>query len=189
MRSGPHVGDVQYCSNDVEAAPLATIFSLYLLGIHLILYSGLLYFILLSLPCALIASVSQLSLPILCSSLSLALFLSRASFRRSESANEKNEETFSSFSLNSWKTPKMDREQYEIWFLFRRMEIASHESNVSSSRNIACIESIGISGISNYPCALAIESAWTCNARIVRRLFRQFRPIKLFSTYVTGAFP
>lgn len=36
-RSGPHVGDVQYCSNDAEAAPLATIFSLYLLGIHLVL--------------------------------------------------------------------------------------------------------------------------------------------------------
>lgn len=44
-RSGPHVGDVQYCSNDAEAAPLATIFSLYLLGIHLVLYSGLLHFI------------------------------------------------------------------------------------------------------------------------------------------------
>ncbi|EZA49425.1 hypothetical protein X777_11923 [Ooceraea biroi] len=49
-RSGPHVGDVQYCSNDAEAAPLATIFSLYLLGIHLILYSGLLHFIPVSPP-------------------------------------------------------------------------------------------------------------------------------------------
>lgn len=45
MRSGLRVGDVQYCSNDAEAAPLATIFSLYLLGIHLVLYSGLLHFI------------------------------------------------------------------------------------------------------------------------------------------------
>lgn len=44
-RSGPHVGDVQYCSNDAEPTPLATIFSLYLLGIHLVLYSGLLHFI------------------------------------------------------------------------------------------------------------------------------------------------
>lgn len=49
-RSGPRVGDVQYCSNDAEAAPLATIFSLYLLGIHLVLYSGLLHFIPASLP-------------------------------------------------------------------------------------------------------------------------------------------
>lgn len=44
-RPGPHVGDVQYCSNDAEPTPLATIFSLYLLGIHLVLYSGLLHFI------------------------------------------------------------------------------------------------------------------------------------------------
>lgn len=44
-RSGGHVGDVQYCSNDAKPTPLATIFSLYLLGIHLVLYSGLLHFI------------------------------------------------------------------------------------------------------------------------------------------------
>lgn len=55
-RSGPRVGDVQYCSNDAEAAPLATIFSLYLLGIHLVLYSGLLHFIPASLPCPLSVS-------------------------------------------------------------------------------------------------------------------------------------
>lgn len=55
-RSGPRVGDVQYCSNDAEAAPLATIFSLYLLGIHLVLYSGLLHFIPASLPCPLSTS-------------------------------------------------------------------------------------------------------------------------------------
>lgn len=55
-RSGPRVEDVQYCSNDAEAAPLATIFSLYLLGIHLVLYSGLLHFIPASLPCPLFAS-------------------------------------------------------------------------------------------------------------------------------------
>lgn len=58
MRSGPHVGDVQYCSNDAEAAPLATIFSLYLLGIHLVLYSGLLHFIPASPPCPLPLSLS-----------------------------------------------------------------------------------------------------------------------------------
>lgn len=58
MRSGPHVGDVQYCSNDAEAAPLATIFSLYLLGIHLVLYSGLLHFIPASPPCPLSLSLS-----------------------------------------------------------------------------------------------------------------------------------
>lgn len=70
-RSGPHVGDVQYCSNDAEAAPLATIFSLYLLGIHLVLYSGLLHFIPASpplVPSLLPASASRCTSATLCAS-------------------------------------------------------------------------------------------------------------------------